>query len=914
MSVDNELENFQIKDGSKFTVNELKSRLLQMDVEFDVYINQKKYFVEIYNNKIKEKFFRDKIQEKLKKDFDEMNVKKRKRVRNRENVNVSPPKENEKISEEIINSGKKMKLSTSQNLLNESYNRITSEKTKNIKKNILLALNVSQRHSDSQNKSGKKEFSLEEINKISFSQKKDKNEENEEIKTVEKTRYYSISEFDARSYYNERTPHSITNFEKKLNSSMDEKDNNLITKIEDDIKTKEDENKKLNQIDEIQQNSDKKTKRLIVYSDNEKDFNFINNIKLNNSDEEKLNSLNTNDLQEENNNNKQTTKDIKDNNEICDPIKNEQINYILIPNSITINEKIYNSEDNKTIENYCNQSLLPKEEISNKLIVDNQSNYYHNIDENMINNDKNCQIQLNYVHSENQINNNLYKNHLFDSIKLSLIDTLNYSNVEYDFKNEQSITSIKEDTPIFKPIDNTDELYREINPLEQREKINEFKKNEFSLNLGKIPIKDSSNIMNKSTIINKSDTSFGLETNIINFVNNSISYAESKIDKNINVNAKPNQAKNSENINLFNKKQTSLAFNLQKPEHIKNNYFSGVIINSDFDPYKSRFITNIKRSDLVEKNISHYNSIRYEKHRNNNNKDKFSLNLNESQKIIGKSNLDRKPNENEERENNNIINFNLIHNYNHNEPSNEFLNNSKISSKRETSNKNSLIVIHELPTENYYKKTRNDFPISLRSSYEFNGRKTSNKTLIFLKITLLSTVFILAIHVFLKVFHSRNTSENLFKNIFDFKSYLADNSNFVNSLSISYLTSLMNSSELLSFLIINYWKIAIVTGIFLMIAKIYLNKQKKNNYLKMGEIIYQKIIEFLISCKKEERKNITEEYLIKRYSDEYKIDEKEFKCEIFPLLEKMTKNCRNIKVSKINSNNKSELTFWEWHS
>ena len=166
MSVDNELENFQIKDGSKFTVNELKSRLLQMDVEFDVYINQKKYFVEIYNNKIKEKFFRDKIQEKLKKDFDEMNVKKRKRVRNRENVNVSPPKENEKISEEIINSGKKMKLSTSQNLLNESYNRITSEKTKNIKKNILLALNVSQRHSDSQNKSGKKEFSLEEINKI----------------------------------------------------------------------------------------------------------------------------------------------------------------------------------------------------------------------------------------------------------------------------------------------------------------------------------------------------------------------------------------------------------------------------------------------------------------------------------------------------------------------------------------------------------------------------------------------------------------------------------------------------------------------------------------------------------------------------------------------------------------------------
>ena len=212
MSVDNELENFQIKDGSKFTVNELKSRLLQMDVEFDVYINQKKYFVEIYNNKIKEKFFRDKIQEKLKKDFDEMNVKKRKRVRNRENVNVSPPKENEKISEEIINSGKKMKLSTSQNLLNESYNRITSEKTKNIKKNILLALNVSQRHSDSQNKSGQKEFSLEEINKISFSQKKDKNEENEEIKTVEKTRYYSISEFDARSYYNERTPHSITNF------------------------------------------------------------------------------------------------------------------------------------------------------------------------------------------------------------------------------------------------------------------------------------------------------------------------------------------------------------------------------------------------------------------------------------------------------------------------------------------------------------------------------------------------------------------------------------------------------------------------------------------------------------------------------------------------------------------------------
>jgi len=48
MSQQKEYEKY-LKEGQKLNVKEIKSRLFQMDVDFDVNKNQKKYFVEIYS-------------------------------------------------------------------------------------------------------------------------------------------------------------------------------------------------------------------------------------------------------------------------------------------------------------------------------------------------------------------------------------------------------------------------------------------------------------------------------------------------------------------------------------------------------------------------------------------------------------------------------------------------------------------------------------------------------------------------------------------------------------------------------------------------------------------------------------------------------------------------------------------------
>ena len=70
MSQQKEYEKY-LKEGQKLNVKEIKSRLFQMDVDFDVNKNQKKYFVEIYDKKIKENVCRDKISDRLRKDYEE---------------------------------------------------------------------------------------------------------------------------------------------------------------------------------------------------------------------------------------------------------------------------------------------------------------------------------------------------------------------------------------------------------------------------------------------------------------------------------------------------------------------------------------------------------------------------------------------------------------------------------------------------------------------------------------------------------------------------------------------------------------------------------------------------------------------------------------------------------------------------
>ena len=267
--------------------------------------------------------------------------------------------------------------------------------------------------------------------------------------------------------------------------------------------------------------------------------------------------------------------------------------------------------------------------------------------------------------------------------------------------------------------------------------------------------------------------------------------------------------------------------------------------------------------------------------------------------------------------NNKNNNLNIIQNFNYNSTYDN-LNNSKISNKIQIQNRNSLLTIQELPTESYYARKRDDFPSTLRTSVESKfSLKTSNKTIIIiLKLTIISAVLVLSIHIFLRVFHGRGlTTENYFKNVFDFNSFSLRNSNFLDSLSLSYLTNLMNPSELFSYLISNFWKIALASLVFIIMVKKYFQRKKRKYYVKIAEEIHGKLISFLISCEVHERKKNTEEYLIKRFSEEFKIEENEFRNEIFPFLKEISKNCENIKISKIKSDyndNSKEVSIWEW--
>jgi hypothetical protein len=74
-------DELHIEDGENLTKNELKSRLHQMEIEYDNTNQRKNYFVDLYNKALKYSTKRKKIEERLKKDTIEFNERRKKRTR-----------------------------------------------------------------------------------------------------------------------------------------------------------------------------------------------------------------------------------------------------------------------------------------------------------------------------------------------------------------------------------------------------------------------------------------------------------------------------------------------------------------------------------------------------------------------------------------------------------------------------------------------------------------------------------------------------------------------------------------------------------------------------------------------------------------------------------------------------------------
>lgn len=85
--MDKHTREFYIEDGEKFTKNELKSRLKQIEVDYDPYNTKKSYYVELYNKAIKIKANQLMIEDRLIKDTALHNEIKNKRSRDSSNEN-----------------------------------------------------------------------------------------------------------------------------------------------------------------------------------------------------------------------------------------------------------------------------------------------------------------------------------------------------------------------------------------------------------------------------------------------------------------------------------------------------------------------------------------------------------------------------------------------------------------------------------------------------------------------------------------------------------------------------------------------------------------------------------------------------------------------------------------------------------
>ena len=66
-------DDLQLKDANDLLLNEIKSRLISMEIDFNPNIDKKSYFVELYNNEIKVKRNRKKISSKLLEDSLKLN-------------------------------------------------------------------------------------------------------------------------------------------------------------------------------------------------------------------------------------------------------------------------------------------------------------------------------------------------------------------------------------------------------------------------------------------------------------------------------------------------------------------------------------------------------------------------------------------------------------------------------------------------------------------------------------------------------------------------------------------------------------------------------------------------------------------------------------------------------------------------
>jgi hypothetical protein len=117
-------EELQLRDGNDLTINEIKSRLVNMDIDFDPNIKPKSYFVEIYNRATKDPKNLRKISSKLFEDLSSISNNQTSRVRQRE-VNDFKIQDNYgKISKtsnnSLINDNKEYAESTLNNIISNS--------------------------------------------------------------------------------------------------------------------------------------------------------------------------------------------------------------------------------------------------------------------------------------------------------------------------------------------------------------------------------------------------------------------------------------------------------------------------------------------------------------------------------------------------------------------------------------------------------------------------------------------------------------------------------------------------------------------------------------------------------------------------------------------------------------------------
>lgn len=128
-------EELILKDGNDLTINEIKSRLVCMDIDFDPNTKIKSYYVDIYNKATKDPKNLRKISSKLQEDFLKISNNQANRVRQREGNDYKIQENDGKISKysnnSLVNLNKEYAESSLNNIISKSrknLNYINDEK------------------------------------------------------------------------------------------------------------------------------------------------------------------------------------------------------------------------------------------------------------------------------------------------------------------------------------------------------------------------------------------------------------------------------------------------------------------------------------------------------------------------------------------------------------------------------------------------------------------------------------------------------------------------------------------------------------------------------------------------------------------------------------------------------------------